>query len=150
MHIYKNAPPQNKSWREDINKQTGFPPNQCTYCTHLAGFYTDDTSPWVLSSICTHSTFLLLWGTAFRRSSRYWITPTSTRYFGVIWIVHCISTTSLANSNQAIIFLWEKNSLEVAHDWGELYITLCICIIHMCSYRILRMMQRMHIQKIVW
>ncbi len=51
MLIYKNAPPQNKSWREDINKQTGFPPNQCTYCTHLAGFYTDDTSPWVLSSI---------------------------------------------------------------------------------------------------
>jgi hypothetical protein len=35
----------------DINKQTGFPPNQCTYCTQLAGFYTDDTSPWVLSSI---------------------------------------------------------------------------------------------------
>jgi hypothetical protein len=30
---------------------SGFPPNQCTYCTHLAGFYTDDTSPWVLSSI---------------------------------------------------------------------------------------------------
>ncbi len=30
---------QHKSWHEDINKQTGFPPNQCTYCTHLAGFY---------------------------------------------------------------------------------------------------------------
>ncbi len=31
--------------------QTEFPLNQCTYCTHLAGFYTDDTSPWVLYSI---------------------------------------------------------------------------------------------------
>ncbi len=50
-HIYKNLPPQDKSWREDVNKQTEFPLNQCTYCTHLAGFYTDDTSPWVLSSI---------------------------------------------------------------------------------------------------
>ncbi len=44
-------PSQNKSWCQDINKQTGFPPSQCTYCTHLAGFLTDDTSPWVLSSI---------------------------------------------------------------------------------------------------
>ncbi len=34
MHIYKNVPPQDESCREDINKQTGFPPNQCTYCTH--------------------------------------------------------------------------------------------------------------------
>jgi hypothetical protein len=50
-HIYKNLPPQDKSWGEDVNKQTEFPLNQCTYCTHLAGFYTDDTSPWVLYSI---------------------------------------------------------------------------------------------------
>jgi hypothetical protein len=33
IHIYKNLPSQDKSWREDINKQRGFPPNQCTYCT---------------------------------------------------------------------------------------------------------------------
>ncbi len=50
-HIYKNLPPQDKSWGEDVNKQTEFPLNQCTYCTHLAGFYTDGTSPWVLYSI---------------------------------------------------------------------------------------------------
>jgi hypothetical protein len=36
---------------ENINKQTGLPQNQCKYCMYLADFYTDDTSPWVLSSV---------------------------------------------------------------------------------------------------
>ncbi len=41
-------------------------PNQRTYCTHLAGFYTDDMSPWVLSSMYTQRqiTLTIFTGTA--------------------------------------------------------------------------------------
>jgi hypothetical protein len=43
--------PQERNWLSGINKQTGFFLCVCTYCTHLAGFFKDDTSPWVLYSI---------------------------------------------------------------------------------------------------
>ncbi len=35
----------------EVKRQTGFLPNLCTNCTHLAGLFKDDMSPWVLSSI---------------------------------------------------------------------------------------------------
>jgi hypothetical protein len=61
VHIYKNEPPWERIWRKE-NKQAEIRFNLCTYFTHLAGFFKDDMSPWVLSSICTHSTVdALLW-----------------------------------------------------------------------------------------
>jgi hypothetical protein len=39
---------------------SGFLPNLCTYYTHLTGFVKDGMSPWVLSSICTHSLAVLV------------------------------------------------------------------------------------------
>ncbi len=43
--------PGERIWCKENKQSRQIPSNLCTYCMHLAGFFKDDMSPWVLSSI---------------------------------------------------------------------------------------------------
>jgi hypothetical protein len=45
LNLHKCPPPGELLTSRQISS------NLCTYCTHLAGFFKDDMSPWVLYSI---------------------------------------------------------------------------------------------------
>jgi hypothetical protein len=50
-HINRNVPPPEEKLTERYKQIDRISSKVCTYCTQLAGFFKDDTSPWVLYSI---------------------------------------------------------------------------------------------------